>query len=105
MGIVEMMKFDASVSYTRKNWWMYGIGLGFLQLVVGIVLAIAGALGPEAIIEALGLVFQIVVIWMMLGITVGRLRNRGHSELKDFALRLIIFPWGFVECAFLAAEE
>ena len=39
-----MMKFDASVSYTRKNWWMYVIGLAFLQIVVGIVLAIAGAL-------------------------------------------------------------
>jgi|TARA_B110000495_G_C22758944_1_gene444411 uncharacterized membrane protein YhaH (DUF805 family) len=105
MGIVEMMKFDASVSYTRKNWWMYVIGLAFLQIVVGIVLAIAGALGPEAIIEVIDLVWMIVVLWMSIGITVGRLRNRGHSELKDFALRLIIFPWGFVECAFLAAEE
>ena len=105
MGIVELMKFDASVSYTRKNWWMYVIGLIFLNIVVSIVLAIAGALGPEAIIGAIGTVFQIVVIWMSIGISVGRLRNRGHSELKDFALRLIIFPWGFVECGFLAAEE
>lgn len=105
MGIVEMMKFDASVSYTRKNWWMYVIGLFFLQIVVGIVLTIASLVGPEAIIGALESVFLIVVIWMNIGIAVGRLRNRGHSELKDFALRLIIFPWGFVECAFLAAEE
>jgi hypothetical protein len=41
MGIIEMMKFDDGVNLTRGNWWMWTIGLFVVQIVVGIVLAIA----------------------------------------------------------------
>jgi hypothetical protein len=44
-------------------------------------------------------------VWVNLGVSVGRLRDRGYTEVMEFALRLIIFPWGFVECGFLAGPE
>jgi len=44
-------------------------------------------------------------MWVNLGVTVGRLRDRGYTEAMEFVLRIIIFPWGFVECGFLAGEE
>ena len=41
MGIVEMMKFDSEVSLSRGAWWGWTLGLLVVQIVVGIVLAIA----------------------------------------------------------------
>jgi uncharacterized membrane protein YhaH (DUF805 family) len=70
-----------------------------LQLVAAIVFALASA--PSIVATLLTL----VVVWVNLGVSVGRLRDRGYTEVMEFALRLIIFPWGFVECGFLAGPE
>ena len=99
MGIAEIMKFDESVRMTRMHWWMTAIGLFVLQLVAGIALFIVSA--PDIA----GQIISIVVIWINLGVTVGRLRDRGYTEAMEFALRIIILPWAFVECGFLAGEE
>jgi uncharacterized membrane protein YhaH (DUF805 family) len=99
MGIAEIMKFDNSVRMTRMNWWMTVIGLMVLQMVAGIVMFIVAA--PEIA----GTLLTLVVVWVNLGVSVGRLRDRGYTEVMEFALRLIIFPWGFVECGFLAGPE
>ena len=99
MGIAEIMKFDESVRMKRMHWWMTWIGLVVLQIVAGIALFIVSA--PDIA----GQIISIVVIWINLGVTVGRLRDRGYTEAMEFALRIIIFPWAFVECGFLAGEE
>jgi uncharacterized membrane protein YhaH (DUF805 family) len=104
MGIIEMMKFDDSVNLTRGNWWMWSIGLFVVQIVVGIVLAIASLMAGDAV-EYIQTAFTLVIVWMMLGVAVGRLRNRGYTELVEFALRIIIAPWALVECAFLEGKE
>ena len=46
-----------------------------------------------------------MVVWIGISVSVGRLRDRGYTEIMEFALRLILFPWGFVECGVLAGEE
>ena len=99
MGIAEIMKFDESVRMTRMHWWMTAIGLMVLQMVAGIAMFVVSA---PAIV---GTLLLIVVMWVNLGVTVGRLRDRGYTEAMEFVLRIIIFPWGFVECGFLAGEE
>ena len=99
MGIAEIMKFDESVRMTRMHWWMTAIGLMVLQMVAAIAMFIVSA--PEIAATLL----SIVVLWINLGVTVGRLRDRGYTEAMEFALRIIIFPWAFVECGFLAGEE
>ena len=104
MGIIEMMKFDDSVNLTRGNWWMWTIGLFVVQIVVGIVLAIASLMAGDAV-GYIQTAFTLVIVWMMLGVAVGRLRNRGYTELVEFALRIIIAPWALVECAFLEGKE
>jgi uncharacterized membrane protein YhaH (DUF805 family) len=104
MGIIEMMKFDDSVNLTRGNWWMWSIGLFVVQIVVGIVLAIATLVAGDAA-GYIQTAFTLVIVWMMLGVAVGRLRNRGYTELVEFALRIIIAPWALIECAFLEGKE
>ena len=99
MGIAEIMKFDESVRMKRMHWWMTAIGLMVLQMVAAIAMFIVSA--PEIAATLL----SIVVLWIFLGVTVGRLRDRGYTEAMEFALRIIIFPWAFVECGFLAGEE
>lgn len=99
MGIAEIMKFDESVRMTRMHWWMTALGLMVLQLVAGIAMFVVSA---PAIV---GTLLLIVVMWVNLGVTVGRLRDRGYTEAMEFALRIILFPWAFVECGFLAGEE
>ena len=78
---------------------MTAIGLMVLQMVAGIAMFIVSA--PEIAATLL----SIVVLWINLGVTVGRLRDRGYTEAMEFALRIILFPWAFVECGFLAGEE
>ena len=99
MGIAEIMKFDESVRMTRMHWWMTAIGLMVLRMVAAIAMFIVSA--PEIAATLL----SIVVLWINLGVTVGRLRDRGYTEAMEFALRIIILPWAIVECAFLAGEE
>ena len=92
------MMFADTMKYTRKDWWLGVIALGVINMVMGMVVAMAG-------ISALAMIASIAVGWASLGLWVGRLRDRGHSSAGAFALRIILAPWGFVECAFLAGAE
>ena len=97
MDIVNVLKFDSSVRLTRMNWWLSVLALGVLNVIGGII----GALT----IPLIGTLVMVVCLVASIAIAVGRLRDRGHSEPLQFALRLIIVPWGFVECGFLAGTE
>ena len=94
------MMFADTMRYTRKDWWLGGIALGVINMVIGLILAFMGDAG-----ELLSTVVAIAVLWASLGLWVGRLRDRGHSSAGAFALRIIIAPWGLVECGFLAGAE
>jgi uncharacterized membrane protein YhaH (DUF805 family) len=104
MGIVEMMKFDSEVSLGRGAWWGWTLGLLVVQIVVGIVLAIASFFS-DGIVDVVSMIFTLMVVWVGLSVSVGRLRDRGYTEIMEFALRIILVPWGLVECAFLAGQE
>ena len=104
MGIIEMMKFDSEVSLSRGAWWGWTLGLIVVQIVVGIILAIA-SIFSDGMVDIVSMIFTLMVVWIGISVSVGRLRDRGYTEIMEFALRLILFPWGFVECGFLAGEE
>ena len=104
MGIIEMMKFDSEVSLSRGAWWGWTLGLIVVQIVVGIILAIASIFG-EGMLDIVSMIFTLMVVWIGISVSVGRLRDRGYTEIMEFALRLILFPWGLVECGFLAGQE
>lgn len=94
------MMFADTMRYTRKDWWLGALALMVINMVMGLILAFMGDAG-----ELLSTVVAIAVAWASLGLWVGRLRDRGHSAPLAFVLRIIIAPWGFIECAFLAGAE
>ena len=104
MGIIEMMKFDSEVSLSRGAWWGWTLGLIVVQIVVGIILAIASFFS-DGMVDIVSMIFTLMVVWIGISVSVGRLRDRGYTEIMEFALRLILFPWGLVECGFLAGQE
>ena len=104
MGIVEMMKFDSEVSLGRGAWWGWTLGLVVVQIVIGLILAVA-SIFSGGIVDIISMAVTLIFVWIGISVSVGRLRNRGYTEIVEFALRLVLFPWGFVECAFLAGEE
>ena len=104
MGIIEMMKFDSEVSLSRGAWWGWTLGLIVVQIVVGIILAIA-SIFSDGMVDIVSMIFTLMVVWIGISVSVGRLRDRGYTEIMEFALRLILFPWGLVECGFLAGQE
>ena len=104
MGIIEMMKFDSEVSLSRGAWWGWTLGLIVVQIVVGIILAIA-SIFSDGMVDIVSMIFTLMVVWIVISVSVGRLRDRGYTEIMEFALRLILFPWGLVECGFLAGQE
>ena len=59
----------------------------------------------DGIVDIVSMIFTLMVVWIGISVSVGRLRDRGYTEIVEFALRLILFPWGLVECAFLAGQE
>ena len=91
MDIMEVMKFSSEAKITRTNWWISVVAL----MVINVVLA---AVIPAALVS-------IMILVPSIAFAVSRLRDRGHSGVPAFALRLILFPWGFVECGFLAGTE
>ena len=93
MDIMEIMKFSSEEKITRTNWWISVVAL----MVINVVLTMVGVI-PAALVSILILVPSIAF-------AVSRLRDRGHSGVPAFALRLIIFPWGLIECGFLAGTE
>ena len=104
MGIIEMMKFDSEVSLSRGAWWGWTLGLIVVQIVVGIILAIA-SIFSDGMVDIVSMIFTLMVVWIGISVSVGRLRDRGYTEIMEFVLRLILFPWGLVECGFLAGQE
>jgi uncharacterized membrane protein YhaH (DUF805 family) len=92
------MMFDSGMNYGIKDWWIGTIAL----VVINVVLGIVSGMIDVAIV---GTLFSVIVGWAMLGLWVGRLRNRGHSDALAFVLRIIIAPWGLIECAFMGSAE
>jgi len=89
------MKFSSEAKITRMTWWLSAIAIGVINTILGMVI-------PAGIaVTIVGLLLLVPSI----AFAVSRLRDRGHTEPLAFALRLIIFPWGFVECGFLAGTE
>ena len=93
MDIMEVMKFSSEAKITRTNWWISVVAL----LVINVVLTMVGVI-PAALVS-------IMILVPSIAFAVSRLRDRGHSGVPAFALRLIIFPWGLIECGFLAGTE
>jgi len=53
-----MMKFDDSVNLTRGPWWLWGIGIGIVNMVVTVILEIMKlAMDMDAVMDIVGLVF------------------------------------------------
>jgi uncharacterized membrane protein YhaH (DUF805 family) len=98
MDIKGHMLFDDSVNYELKDWWIGTIALVVINVVFGIVAGIIG-------VAIVGTILSVAVGWASLALWVGRLRNRGHSDAMAFVLRIIIFPWGLIECAFMGSAE
>jgi len=95
MDIMEIMKFSSEAKITRMTWWLSVVAIGVINTVLGMII-------PAGIaVTIVGLLLLVPSI----AFAVSRLRDRGHTEPLAFALRLIIFPWGFVECGFLAGTE
>ena len=92
------MMFDSGMNYELKDWWIGTIVLMVLNMVMTMV---AGMIG----VAIIGTIFTVLVGWASLGLSVARLRNRGHSDTMAFVLRLVIFPWGLIECAFMGSAE
>ena len=92
------LMFDSSINYGIKDWWIGSIVLMVINMAITMVAGMAGV----AIIGTIGMV---LVGWASLGLWVARLRDRGHSDAMAFVLRIIIFPWGLIECAFMGSAE
>ncbi len=90
--------FDSGMNYGIKDWWIGLIVLMVINIVISIVAGIVG-------VTIIGTIGMVLVGWAGLGLSVGRLRNRGHSDAMAFVLRIIIFPWGLIECAFMGSAE
>lgn len=94
------MMFDAGMRYAVKDWWLGTIALIVLNIVGTIVFALLGEIGG-----ILAMVWMLAIFWASLGLNVARLRDRGHTDAMAFVLRIIIFPWGLIECAFMGSAE
>ena len=92
------MMFDSGMNYGIKDWWIGTIVLVVINMAMGMVAVAVG-------VSIIGTLFSVIVGWASLGLWVGRLRNRGHSDAMAFVLRIIIFPWGLIECAFMGSAE
>ena len=92
------MMFDSSIRYGIKDWWIGTIVLMVINIAISTIAGIAGV----AIIGTIGMV---IVMVASIGLWVPRLRDRGHNDTVALALRIIIFPWGLIECAFLGSSE
>ena len=66
-------------------------------MVINMVLTMVGVI-PAALVSIL-IIVPSIAFW------VARLRDRGHTEPLAFALRIILFPWGLIECGSLAGTE
>ena len=89
------MKFSSEAKITRMTWWLSGLAFGVINMVLGMVV-------PDAIPA---MIVNLLVAVPAIAFWVARLRDRGHTEPLAFALRIILFPWGIIECGFLAGTE
>ena len=95
MDIMEVMKFSSEAKITRMTWWLSGLAFGVINMVLGMVV-------PDAIPA---MIVNLLVAVPAIAFWVARLRDRGHTEPLAFALRIILVPWGLIECGFLAGTE
>ena len=89
------MKFSSEAKITRMTWWLSGLAFGVINMVLGMVV-------PDAIPA---MIVNLLVAVPAIAFWVARLRDRGHTEPLAFALRIILVPWGLIECGFLAGTE
>lgn len=94
MDIMEVLKFSSDARMTRMNWWLSGLALGVVNMVLGMVVPASASM-----------VVTLLVMVPAIAFWIARLRDRGHTEPLAFALRIILVPWGLVECGFLAGTE
>ncbi|HIF90542.1 MAG TPA: hypothetical protein EYQ58_03230 [Candidatus Poseidoniales archaeon] len=95
MDIMEIMKFSSEAKITRMTWWLSGLAFGVINTILGMIV-------PDAIPA---MIVNLLIAVPAIAFWVARLRDRGHSEPLAFALRIILVPWGFIECGFLAGTE
>ncbi|MDE0557870.1 MAG: hypothetical protein OSB30_05290 [Candidatus Poseidoniaceae archaeon] len=95
MDIMEILKFSSEEKITRMTWWLSGLAFGVINMILGMVIPA----GIATNIVGLLILVPAIAFW------VARLRDRGHTEPLAFALRIILVPWGFIECGFLAGTE
>ncbi len=95
MDIMEIMKFSSEAKITRMTWWLSGLAIGVINAVLTMIIPA----GIVANIVGLLILVPAIAFW------VARLRDRGHNEPVALALRIILVPWGFIECGFLAGTE
>ena len=70
------------MSLGRGAWWGWTLGLLVVQIVVGIVLAIASFFS-DGIVDVVSMIFTLMVVWVGLSVSVGRLRDRGYTEIME----------------------
>ena len=95
MDIMEIMKFSSEAKITRMTWWLSGLAFGVIDAILGMVI-------PAGIAAT---IVGLLMLVPFIAFCVARLRDRGHTEPLAFALRIILVPWGFIECGFLAGTE
>ena len=95
MDIMEIMKFSSEAKITRMTWWISVVALMVINMVLTMVV-------PDAIPA---MIVNLLVAVPAIAFWVARLRDRGHTEPLAFALRIILVPWGLIECGFLAGTE
>ena len=66
-------------------------------MVIGMVAGLVG-------VSIIGTIGTVLVAVAQISLWVARLRDRGHTDTMAFVLRIIIFPWGLIECAFMGSE-
>ena len=102
-GLVDMLfKFDGKIG--RKEWWVCVIVTSIVVLVINIVINLIAAFTVAAL-SLLTYIPYIALLWIFIALDIKRLRDRGKDSLLMFALPIIIFLWGFVECGFLPSKD
>ena len=97
-----LFKFDGRIG--RKQWWICGIVTGIVVMVVNMVIQLIAGFTVDAL-ALLTNIPLLAMLWIMIALDVKRLRDRGKDSILMFALPIIIFPWGIVECGFLPSKD
>jgi uncharacterized membrane protein YhaH (DUF805 family) len=102
---MQSLLFSFNGRIRRSQYWLYGIGVGF---VGGVILAILSMLmrngGAMMMVGGiLALVVYVVLIWAGLALSIKRWHDRDKSWVWIFigAIPIVGFFWVLIECGFL----